>query len=105
MKKRKPVMSVTESQLQEDRLPGVTDGRQELRELLARTKLSSSEEKVIRMHHGLVIDDERPLEQKTNDPLLLEQLAEIELIAFRQLTRAAENAVRPRSVLRQQDER
>lgn len=40
--------------------------------------LSEKEEKVLRMKQGKSLDPEAPLEKKTNDPVLLAQLLELE---------------------------
>jgi len=88
VKKRQPLQVTAESRTEgESRSTGgSTDRRPALLRSLEDAGMSPVEEKVIRMRHGLTKDDDCPLGQKTQDPLLLEQLAEIELSLFRRLT-------------------
>ncbi len=51
-------------------------------EHVARADLTSREEQVIRMLHGLTVSEIEPLDRKTQDPDVLERLLEIEAIAY-----------------------
>jgi len=103
VKKRQPVTSVKDGKAAtRSSCHPTTETSQGLSGKLDDASLLSMEEKVIRMRYGVSIDEARPLGQKTDDPALLEQLAEIELLAYCHLTEAPNDSPRSRILSRLQ---
>ena len=62
--------------------------------------LTTTEEQVIRMCHAISLDEDSPLGLKTEDPVVLGQLAQIELLAWQQISNPPEESPRDRILAR-----